>query len=313
MISKLFAEARRFALKAFIVVGALTLCAGLATAATTISGTGVSSDGPLVIDGANSISIGTSTATAITIGKSGLTLSSPGTIAIGNADADFTPKLQGWTYAINNINRIQGNDGHANLGVTIQSGYSAEAIWTISYVTGDGQEADGATTDANITGNNSTAIASQPRAFSRGGSGNALYGVQTNIGVSNSSSVTTAAGAIILSSDVWSGGSILNNYGLLINDQTAGTNNWAIKTGLGQILFGDSVGIGVVTPTVSLQVATSTNNATTTVVIGKTGQSKGSCLELFDSAGTPVYAYVAAGASTFTSPCRGPVASDNAQ
>jgi hypothetical protein len=49
----------------------------------------------------------------------------------------------------------------------------------------------------------------------------------------------------------------------------------------------------------SLQVAASTN-ATSTVIIGKTGQNKGSCLELFDSAGTPVYAYVAAGASTFT-------------
>jgi hypothetical protein len=61
-----------------------------------------------------------------------------------------------------------------------------------------------------------------------------------------------------------------------------------------------SVGIGVTNSTVPLQVATPSSNATSTVIIGKTGQNKGSCLELFDSAGTPVYAYVAAGASTFT-------------
>jgi hypothetical protein len=60
------------------------------------------------------------------------------------------------------------------------------------------------------------------------------------------------------------------------------------------------VGIGVTAPTVPLQVATSSSNATSTLTVGKTGQNKGSCLELFDAAGTAVYAYVAAGASTFT-------------
>lgn len=59
-------------------------------------------------------------------------------------------------------------------------------------------------------------------------------------------------------------------------------------------------GIGTTTPTTQLQVTTSVSNATTTLTVGKTGQNKGSCLELYDSAGTAVYAYVAAGASTFT-------------
>jgi hypothetical protein len=61
-----------------------------------------------------------------------------------------------------------------------------------------------------------------------------------------------------------------------------------------------AVGIGTTTPTTQLQVTTASSNATSTLTVGKVGQNKGSCLELFDSAGTAVYAYVAAGATTFT-------------
>lgn len=60
-------------------------------------------------------------------------------------------------------------------------------------------------------------------------------------------------------------------------------------------------GIGTTTSlTSSLTVATTTANATSTITLGKPGQNKGSCLELFDSAGTAVYAYVPAGGSAFT-------------
>jgi hypothetical protein len=50
MISKLFAETRRFALKVFIVVGVLTLCVGLASATTSI-GTNITTDGTLNVGG----------------------------------------------------------------------------------------------------------------------------------------------------------------------------------------------------------------------------------------------------------------------
>lgn len=40
------------------------------------------------------------------------------------------------------------------------------------------------------------------------------------------------------------GGSIVNNIALNIADQTAGTNNWAIKTGLGKVRFGDTLTVG---------------------------------------------------------------------
>lgn len=60
------------------------------------------------------------------------------------------------------------------------------------------------------------------------------------------------------------------------------------------------VGIGTTTPITSLQVATTTSNATTTITIGKVGQNKGSCLELYDAAGTAIYAWVQAEATSFT-------------
>ncbi len=63
---------------------------------------------------------------------------------------------------------------------------------------------------------------------------------------------------------------------------------------------GGNTGIGTSTPTTQLQVTATASNATTTLTVGKKSQNKGSCLELFDAAGTAVYAYVAAGASTFT-------------
>jgi hypothetical protein len=61
-----------------------------------------------------------------------------------------------------------------------------------------------------------------------------------------------------------------------------------------------NVGIGTTTPITQLQVATSTANATTTLTVGKASQNKGSCLELFDSAGTAVYAYVKPNDTAFT-------------
>lgn len=63
-----------------------------------------------------------------------------------------------------------------------------------------------------------------------------------------------------------------------------------------------NVGIGTTTPgwDTTLHIATSTANATTTMTIGKVGQNKGSCLELFDAAGSAVYAYVQPGATSFT-------------
>lgn len=49
------------------------------------------------------------------------------------------------------------------------------------------------------------------------------------------------------------------------------------------------LGIGVNSLTSTFQAATSSSNATTSITFGKTGQNKGTCLELFDTAGTVQY------------------------
>lgn len=61
-----------------------------------------------------------------------------------------------------------------------------------------------------------------------------------------------------------------------------------------------SVGIGTTTPIADFQATDAGANSTTTVELGKTGQNKGSCLKLYRTDGSAIYAYVAAGATSFT-------------
>lgn len=69
---------------------------------------------------------------------------------------------------------------------------------------------------------------------------------------------------------------------------------------------GVGFGIGTSTPAASFQAATRTDNATTSLIFGKSGNStgsansKGECSTWHDTAGTPVYMYIATGATTFT-------------
>jgi hypothetical protein len=65
-----------------------------------------------------------------------------------------------------------------------------------------------------------------------------------------------------------------------------------------RITSAGNVGIGTTSPIANFQVAN--NNATTTMEIGSAGESKGSCLKLYRTDGSAIYAYVAAGATTFT-------------
>ena len=63
---------------------ALVAFAGIqiATAALTFNGTGISGDSGVAVDGSGTITIGTSSSTAITIGRSGITATFPGTVTI---------------------------------------------------------------------------------------------------------------------------------------------------------------------------------------------------------------------------------------
>ncbi len=61
-----------------------------------------------------------------------------------------------------------------------------------------------------------------------------------------------------------------------------------------------SVGIGTTTPVENFAVTNSTANSTTTMTVGQGSSNKGSCLKLFRTDGSAIYAYVAAGATSFT-------------
>lgn len=72
------------------------------------------------------------------------------------------------------------------------------------------------------------------------------------------------------------------------------------STTLMQIRDNGNTAIGSSTPIANFQATTPSANATTSIQLGKPNQNKGTCLTYYDSAGTPVYAYIPAGTTAFT-------------
>jgi hypothetical protein len=66
----------------YIIIAAIVGGVSIAFASLTFSGTGISGDSGVVVDGSGTITIGTSSSTAITIGRSGITATFPGTVTI---------------------------------------------------------------------------------------------------------------------------------------------------------------------------------------------------------------------------------------
>lgn len=90
--------------------------------------------------------------------------------------------------------------------------------------------------------------------------------------------------------------------------QTANLQRWLANDGStvladvnkdGGAYFAGNVGISTTSPVANFQVANG-SSATTTMEVGSSGQDKGSCLKLYRTDGSAIYAYVAAGATTFT-------------
>src|SRR5262249_23144961 len=75
----------------------------------------------------------------------------------------------------------------------------------------------------------------------------ALYVLTGNF----TSTATTAQGIFV---DASQGSGITNQYGIYLGNQASGTNNWSIYSNGGKSYFKDSVGIGIATPTVALDV-----------------------------------------------------------
>lgn len=79
-----------------------------------------------------------------------------------------------------------------------------------------------------------------------------------------------------------------------------GTNDFMCAT------TGSKLSIGSSTPLANFQATVQASNATTSIIFGKSNNSdgtvntKGECLTFHDTAGTPVYGFIATGATSFT-------------
>lgn len=100
----------------------------------------------------------------------------------------------------------------------------------------------------------------------------------------------------------------------IFGDSTGGvsTGKWIQFKNFGTEYFNVSaigaigVGSSTVSNTLEAVFATSTANSTSTIAVGKSGQNKGSCLELFDSSGNPVFVMIPVGTTAFnisSTPC----------
>lgn len=70
-------------------------------------------------------------------------------------------------------------------------------------------------------------------------------------------------------------------------------NNGATEAA--RLLNNGNFGIGTSSPAATFQVTASTTNATTTIIIGRAGQTQGSCVALYDQSGTAYWLRVVAG------------------
>jgi hypothetical protein len=100
-------------------------------------------------------------------------------------------------------------------------------------------------------------------------------GLHLTTNITNSSTMTNSYGLYVDTPTYATGGTITNRYGICVLDQTgAGTLNYAIKTGQGQVQFGDAATIapasGAVVPLsvagIATKTATITNKALTSNV-----------------------------------------------
>ncbi|HUY05552.1 MAG TPA: hypothetical protein VMV62_02465 [Candidatus Paceibacterota bacterium] len=167
---------------------------------------------------------------------------------------------------------------------------------------------------SNTTGSYNTASGSFSLSYNTSGSYN------TALGYFAGENIATGYDNILIGANPDVGGDHLTTgtdnicigFNCILPGGTAATN----QLNIGNLIFGTgltatssstslpgtltgNIGIGTSTPIANFQVANG-NNATTTMELGRSGQNKGSCLKLYRTDGTAIYAYVAAGATTFT-------------
>jgi hypothetical protein len=304
------------------VFGAVVLTAGIVAAATTIS-TNIQTDGTLSVTGTStlmgSVGIGTTSPSSV------LTVWGPDTSAntlpflvANSASTSLVAVTDGGKVGIGTTtpadNLVVSNSlTTATLGLISAGDSVGSGNVRFDMYNGDGNDYD----------------------WQFGGSGNTLlklqYGGTHDVFNSNGSLVLGYSGGAANMFDVVGGASIggasspygnAPTNGLIVAGNTGigTTTPWGRLSVTGPdtaatspafvaadsnnkplfaIFDSGSVGIGTTTPVANFQVANG-SNATTTMELGSAGQNKGSCLKLYRTDGSAIYAYVAAGATTFT-------------
>ncbi len=146
---------------------------------------------------------------------------------------------------------LSGSDWRAAASFLAQ-GTSGEAdgIAAVAIVTGEGT-AVGATFSADgISGAGTAGVLigyqSSAKIFSGSVSGEAI-GARANVENYGAGTVPTASAFVVRSAVNSGAGHITNNRGLVVEDQTAGDNNWSILTGAGDIVLGTLATAGAAT------------------------------------------------------------------
>ncbi|MDO8408282.1 MAG: hypothetical protein Q7S95_03560, partial [bacterium] len=130
--------------------------------------------------------------------------------------------------------------------------------------------------------------------------GNLLFG--TLPATTTAFALPTSGALGIGTSTPWGKFSIsLNNTDTQTTAFVTASSTDSATTTLFAVSNAGNVGIGTTTPTIPLQVTTTSGNATTSVEVGKVGQTKGSCLVMYDAAGTKQYVSIIGGVFVFSS------------
>src|ERR1039458_8269386 len=248
----------------YIIIAAIVGGVSIAFASLTFSGTGISGDSGVVVDGSGTITIGTSSSTAITIGRSGITATFPGTVTITGS----TTTLQNLVVSGNCVGCGIGNftaGGDLSGSSTSQTviGIQGRAVsstapstnqvltWNGSFWTPANVSSTGGG-GALLAANNLSDLTNTSSARTNIGLGNLSNALQLVVANNLSDLTSTSTARIALGLDNLANALQLiasNNLGDLTSTSSARTN-LGFTGGAGMTISGTGA-IGVATPSIS--------------------------------------------------------------
>jgi len=130
--------------------------------------------------------------------------------------------------------RIKSSAGAGAAASFVQEDYTTGNAWAVTALTDDRHTTG---TRASITGLDGYAVSNAPSPALTTN----VMGVAATVGHEGTGTTVNLTGMRIFS-NYKTAGTVTNNYGIRVDDQAGvGINNWAIKTGTGQVQFGDAL------------------------------------------------------------------------